>query len=145
MGGWGIPHICSWLTQETPDDLVSYINIMSTFYEVARDPLIKNKVSNILSMTLNQNLAEVGILEIMKSPRNVYVQGIIIPTGSVLAKLKEGMLSKCESPIFKQALQVDTTPAVKEELVEAVKSLVVDANVLELLGHCLPEVCVCNS
>jgi hypothetical protein len=37
LGGWGIPHICGWLTQETPDDLVSYTAIMSTFYEVAKD------------------------------------------------------------------------------------------------------------
>jgi hypothetical protein len=51
IGGWGIPDICSWLTQETPDDLVSYITIMSTLYEVARDPLIKGKIANILSTT----------------------------------------------------------------------------------------------
>jgi hypothetical protein len=81
LGGWGIPHICSWLTQETPDDLVSYIIVMSTFYEVARDTLIKDKISIVLNTTLNQELATVDILEVVKSPRTVYAQGVINPTG----------------------------------------------------------------
>jgi hypothetical protein len=52
LGGWGIPHICGWLTQETPDNLVSYITLMSTFYEVATDSLVKGKIASALEATL---------------------------------------------------------------------------------------------
>jgi hypothetical protein len=60
----------------------------------------------------------------------------------VLAKLKEGMLSKCDSQIARQALEAGTTPSVKEGIEDVNKSIQIDANVLELLGQCLPDSCI---
>jgi hypothetical protein len=83
LGGWGMPHVSCWLTQETPDELVSYITTMSTFYEVARDDLIKQSICNILDTTLRQELAEPDILQILRSPRTVFATGVQNPTGAI--------------------------------------------------------------
>jgi hypothetical protein len=108
LGGWGIPHICSWLTQETPDSLVAYINTISSFYEIARDELLKRKISVALESTLCQNLANVDAMELLTNPRAVHAVGVVNATASVLAKFKEGMISKCESKIFRDALHNDS-------------------------------------
>lgn len=113
---------------------------MSIFYEVARDFLIKNKISSVLGSTLNQSLATVDILELSNTPRVVYAQGVTNPTGAILAKLKDKMINKCESAIFREAMMAGITPMVKEGLERAVKSTRIDPNILELLGQCLPDV-----
>jgi hypothetical protein len=74
---------------------------MSTFYEVARDPLIKKKVAAILNSTLNQEAVQVNVLELLSSPRSVLLKGVTNPTGAIMKKLKDGMLSRCDSDIFR--------------------------------------------
>jgi hypothetical protein len=103
LEGWGITHVCGWLIQETPDDLVSYITLMPRLYEVLRYDLAKKKIGVALDTTLNQEL---------KNATNVHAQGVENRTSAVLAKLKEGMVAKCDSKIFKQALEAGITPPV---------------------------------
>ncbi|PNF21843.1 hypothetical protein B7P43_G05957 [Cryptotermes secundus] len=141
MGGWGIPHICGWLTQETPDDLLAYTTT-STFYEVARDSLVNDKIASMFESTMNQELDEVDVTLLLSNPRGVYMKGVTNPSGSVFSKLKEGMISKCESQIFKQALEANTTKPVKDAIKGLLSNVRIDANILELLGQCLPEVCI---
>jgi hypothetical protein len=126
IGGWGIPHICGWLTQETPDDLVSYTTVMSTFYEVTKDSLIKDKIPSVLETTMNQELEEVDVALLLSSPRGVYARGVTNPSGSVFAKLKEGMLSKCESHIFKQALEANASKPVKDAIKGLLSNIKID-------------------
>jgi hypothetical protein len=142
LGEWGIPHICGWLTQETPDHLVAYVTTISSFYEIARDDLIKRKIAVALESTLCQDLAVVDVMELVANPRSVHAVGVINPTGLVLAKLKEGMTSKCESKIFRDALNSCASDSVKTSLLNAIRSVKVDANVLEMMGQCLPVVCI---
>jgi hypothetical protein len=142
LGGWGIPHVCSWLTQESPDPLVSYITTMSAFYEVVVDLLVKQKVSDMLHSTISQELVKMDIMQLLACPRSVVAKGVSNATGALLKKLKEGMLSRCESPIFRQALESGANPSAKEGVHKVVEACAIDANVLELLGQCLPENCM---
>jgi hypothetical protein len=125
FGGWGIPHIVSWLTQESPDDLTSYINTMSSFYEVARDQLLKDKVKERLNTTLDQEMDRVDIATLLTSPRAVRIVGVPNPSGSVLAKIKEGMRARCNSEIFKDALDAGMSHEIREHLTLAIQSMVV--------------------
>jgi hypothetical protein len=72
----------------------------------------------------------------------VFAHNVQNPTGAILNKLREGMLSKCDSKIFRNALVLGVSPAIKLGLRKVISSVTIDANILELLGPCLPEVCI---
>jgi hypothetical protein len=52
------------------------------------------------------------------------------------------MINKCESHIFRTALELDMNTSMKEGIKKILSSVIVDANILELMGQCLPEVCM---
>jgi hypothetical protein len=82
----------------------------------------------------------VDISSLLASPRTVRIIGVPNPSGAVLAKIKDGMRLKCKSEIFSDALNAGMEDDIKDNLKRVIQS-VIDSNILELLGQCLPETC----
>jgi hypothetical protein len=112
---------------------------MSTFCEVANDDLIREKIRSRLNATLEQEMEIVDIATLLASPRVVRISGVPNPSGAVLSKIKDGMRMRCKSEIFRDALNAGMEDDIKANLKGVIQSVVIDANILELLGQCLQK------
>nr|AXA52552.1 putative RdRp-complex [Linepithema humile qinvirus-like virus 1] len=141
LGGWGMPHFTAWLTQEAQDSLSMYTSVMTSVIEVVNEPVVKESFNSLLMGTLNQEMELVGMQALLSNPLGVQVAGLVHPEQQVSSSLKHGMLKKCKSTVFSDALEAGETPEVLEALSKVVSCASWDAAILELLGQCLPSTC----
>jgi len=141
LGGWGFPHIVSWLTQEAQNSLSMYITTMCSVIDMVSDKMVQERLNTLLMGTLDQEPRIVGVLSLISSPRDVQAVGVINPESQVLNKLKRGMIRRCRSSIFKRAIESGETEGELKGLERVLKSCRWDASILELLSQCLPSTC----
>lgn len=53
LGGWGFPHIVSWLTQEAQDSLTMYTTTLCFIIDMVSDKMVKERFNALLMGTLN--------------------------------------------------------------------------------------------
>lgn len=77
LGGWGIPHLIAWLTQEAQDHLSTYISIIFSAVEICPDEYVSKMLSDLLLTTLDQELDQPGIIALLAAPTDVKAKGVI--------------------------------------------------------------------
>lgn len=141
LGGWGLPNYGNFLSGEASDGLVSYTTTMTSLIDVLVEPITKQSVATKLMSTLNQRKAIVGIERMIANPRAVQAIGVIDPAGVITGRIKEGMIAKAKSQVFKSALCSNRTSQERDALADLFRACEWDATIVELLGQCMPESC----
>jgi hypothetical protein len=130
LGGWGLPHIISWLIQETPDTFASYITNRSTFYSLRPQEIAKQKMRFNLKRTVTEDFQRVGIKTLHPSPRCVHavecqIQLVLSWVGLRLGRDKNVRVSK----VFRDAAEAGMTQEIKEKLTLIIQSITMDATI----------------
>lgn len=139
LGGWGLPHLQAWLTQESKDSLSAYTFTMCSLRDAVPDPSVKDSISKVVGGTLLQEPKNAGLNDVLGSPCAVRAAGVVDPTAAVMSTIKRGMRNKCKSQIFKSMLGCEETEEARDTALQVIKSCVWDASILELVGQCIPS------
>lgn len=143
FGGWGLPSIGRFLTQECKDNLVAYITIMATFKDVSdnQHPDVLRKIDNLVMSTLAQEKKIGSAFNILAAPWDVMCKSTPNPTATILRRIKEGMLNKAKSEIFRDALIRKNDDAFYRSLGKVLGGLKIDISVAALFYKCSPDSC----
>lgn len=68
LGGWSLPHLAAWLTQENPDPLTSYTYVLTTAIDSSGDEFVRTELNRLLEGTLDQELEIVSVQAILYNP-----------------------------------------------------------------------------
>ncbi|APG78069.1 RNA-dependent RNA polymerase [Hubei qinvirus-like virus 1] len=139
LGGWGLPHMTGWLTQESQDKLTAYLGVIFSLNEYMMESGTVTRLSSYIYKTLNQTLAEATVEGILDSPRDVRVGSLVGLSGAVLEKVKREMAQRAKSPIFRAALNSNSSEVYRDAMMRALKSCTFDASVLEVIGSITPR------
>jgi hypothetical protein len=141
FGGWGLPHLTAWLTQESRDVLCRYTATIASFADAATDAPMSMAISSLLTQTLAQSPRRIRAMSVLADPLNVAVEAAPDPAGSIMSRIRAGMVKRCESEVFRSALLQSRSQEADDAVRKMFSAIVVDVAVLELLGQCLPEAC----
>lgn len=131
MGGVEMPNISNWLTSESPDKMVSWLNIMETISYV--NPGSKRKVESVVNAILNSSFDRPDPYTLMSYPRSVYLQSIRNHDqhyGAISEKIK--------SKVFAAAWHANASRSHKAFVSEFLSSGTWDCSVLGMMASCLP-------
>ena len=138
LGGWGIPTLMSWLSQESKDPLSNYIYTICSLVDNLKITNPSHVLVALATGTLNQPLKEMSFDDITGAPRSVKSATVRDPTATIMRTIKSGMKRRCKSRIFAAMLGVGSSRECKQFMLDAVKSCNWDASVLEIFGQTLP-------
>nr|QGA70919.1 RNA-dependent RNA polymerase [Nackenback virus] len=138
FGGWGLPGVISWTTQEGVDPIPDGICRIQRITERMSESLDKQAINEYLSIAVSQKLVKRGKLQAITNPFGIAVLNIPDPDAPGRYVMKKGALRMVKSPDFARLLGTKSSLESEQIIDELTKNCTYPMEIWAAFADTLP-------
>lgn len=139
LGGWGLPGVVSWITQEGIDALTDGVARIYRLIRITDLEETKEALQRLILSALNQKIRKRRIDIAVANPYGVSVEGVVDVVGEIQMLLEKATSKIVRSTDFVQLMEYSAGAQGLEVLESLAGSCNYPAAIWSAFGECLPD------